>query len=153
MVWSTTARSSPVLGRQRGQLGPDRGPSWQIWVTREKIGKAGGLLSISASTIISAPIDRMGEDMAQHRRGARVAGILLVLAATWVWAAPAPGQPGTAASDEAAAGAVAQVATETTPLVATSTATAARTSSGTGRGPRPTTCGSAGPTGTSPGCR
>jgi hypothetical protein len=76
------------------------------------------LLSISASTIISAPIDRMGEDMAQHRRGARTAAILLALAATWVWAAPAPGQPGTAASDEAAAGAVAQVATETTPLVA-----------------------------------
>jgi FG-GAP-like repeat len=59
--------------------------------------------------------------MAQHRRGLRTAAILLALAATWVWAAPAPGQPGTAASDEAAAeseaAAAAQVATETTPLV------------------------------------
>jgi len=61
----------------------------------------------------------MGEDMAQHRRGVRTAGILLALAATWAWAAPAPGQPGTAASDEAAAAAAAaaQVATDTTPLV------------------------------------
>ena len=57
--------------------------------------------------------------MAQHRRGVRTAGILLALAATWVWAAPAPGQPGTAATDEAAVAAAAQgqVATETTGLV------------------------------------
>jgi len=57
--------------------------------------------------------------MAQHRRGWRAAGILLALATTWVWAAPAPGQPGTAAGDDetAAAAAQAQVATDTTPLV------------------------------------
>jgi hypothetical protein len=58
--------------------------------------------------------------MALHRRGVRTAGILLALAATWAWAAPAPGQPGTAAGDDAAAptAAEAQVATDTTPLVA-----------------------------------
>jgi len=57
--------------------------------------------------------------MAQHRHSRRAAGILLALAATCVWAAPAPGQPGTAASDDeaAAAAAQAQVATDTTPLV------------------------------------
>ena len=58
--------------------------------------------------------------MAQHRRGMRTAGILLALASTWVWAAPAPGQPGTAAAtDDAAVAAAAQgqVATETTGLV------------------------------------
>ncbi|HET6812468.1 MAG TPA: glycerophosphodiester phosphodiesterase family protein [Actinomycetota bacterium] len=49
----------------------------------------------------------------------RTAGILLTLAATWLWAAPAPGQPGTASGDDAAAAAAAQaqVATETTGLV------------------------------------
>ncbi|MFL6297767.1 MAG: FG-GAP-like repeat-containing protein, partial [Actinomycetes bacterium] len=62
---------------------------------------------------------RRGETLARHRRGVRTAGILLTLAATWVWAAPAPGQPGTASGDDAAAAAApqAQVATETTGLV------------------------------------
>ena len=57
--------------------------------------------------------------MAQHSRGVRTAGILLVLVATCAWAAPAPGQPGTGSSDDeaAAAAAQAQVATETTALV------------------------------------
>ena len=57
--------------------------------------------------------------MAQHGRGVRTAGILLALAATWVWAAPAPGQPETTSSDDATAAAAAQgqVATETTALV------------------------------------
>jgi len=57
--------------------------------------------------------------MAQHSRGARTAGILLVLVATCAWAAPAPSQPGTGSSDDeaATAAAQAQVANETTALV------------------------------------
>jgi hypothetical protein len=78
----------------------------------------------------------------------------LTLAATWLWAAPAPGQPGTASGDAAAAAAAqAQVATETTGLVGDFNGDRRKDLFWYGPGASPTTCGSAVPTGTSPGCR